>query len=357
MVKRFTELEKLLADPEVISNQGTCRNYLKERGRLVKSVEKYRRFHEIDARTSEARAILEDKSSDDEFISLAREELKELDAEREAIVEEIENLFLDEETESDRDVIMEIRAGTGGEEACLFAADLLRMYLKYAERRGWKTEILDSHDTELQGLKEVVVSITGEQVYKYLRYESGAHRVQRVPITEAGGRIHTPACTVAVMPEAEEIDVQVDEKDLIIDTFRSSGPGGQNVNKLNTAVRITHIPTGIVVPCQEERSQHKNRAKAMRILRTKIYEQALEKRDSERSALRRTLVGSGDRSERIRTYNFPQNRLTDHRINFTMYDLEHALLGEIEPVITKLLEYDRELRLKGVNTGAGASGA
>jgi len=355
MVKRFAELEKLLTDPEVISNQGTCRAYLKERGRLVKSVDRYRRYQQIDTRTREAQAILEDKSADDEFVTLAQDELKQLDAERHALLTEIESIFLDEVTESDRDVIMEIRAGTGGDEACLFAADLLRMYLKYAERRGWKTEVLDSHETELQGFKEVVLSITGEQVYKYLRHESGAHRVQRVPLTEAGGRIHTSACTVAIMAEAEEIDVQIDEKDLVIDTFRSSGPGGQNVNKLNSAVRITHLPTGIVVPCQEERSQHKNRAKAMRILRTRIYEQALEKRDSERSALRRTLVGSGDRSERIRTYNFPQNRVTDHRINFTIYDLEHVLLGEIEPIIDRLVEYDRELRLKSVNTGASAS--
>ena len=357
MARRYEELEKLLADPEVISNQGICRAYLKERGRLSKSAERYNQLKSVIARKDEAQALLSEHAADKDLVALAHEELAELEVRQQALIREIEDMVLDAEADSGRDAIMEIRAGTGGEEACLFAADLLRMYLKYAELKGWKTEILESHPTELQGIKEVVVSISGDDVFKHLQFESGGHRVQRVPVTEAGGRIHTSACTVAVMPEAEEIDVSIDEKDLEIEFYRSSGPGGQNVNKLSTAVRITHVPTGIVVPCQEERSQHKNRAKAMRILRTKIYEQALEKRDSERSALRRTLVGSGDRSERIRTYNFPQNRLTDHRINFTMYDLEHALLGEIEPVITKLLEYDRELRLKGVNTGAGASGA
>jgi len=346
MAKRYDELETLLADPDVISNQGTYRAYLKERGRLMKSVERYRRFKALAVRREDAQAMIDDPSADKELADMAREEIAALQEEHNKLIAEIEDRVLDAENESDRDVIMEIRAGTGGEEACLFASDLLRMYLRYAERKGWKTEIMDSHATELQGMKEVVISIVGEQVYKHLQYESGGHRVQRVPVTEAGGRIHTSACTVAVMPEAEEIDVVIDEKDLIVDTFRSSGPGGQNVNKLNTAVRITHVPTGIVVPCQEERSQHKNRAKAMRILRSRIFEQARTKRDAERSALRRDLIGSGDRSERIRTYNFPQNRVTDHRINFSLYDLEHVLLGEIDAIIEKLIEYDRELRLK-----------
>ena len=346
MAQRYAELEKLLTDPEVISNQGICRAYLKERGRLTKSVERYRQLKELIAHEADAQAIIDDRSADKELIGLAREELALLDDQQKTLIREIEDSVLDAETESDRDVIMEIRAGTGGEEACLFAADLLRMYLRYAERKGWKTEILDSHETELQGIKEVVVSIAGSNVYKHLQYESGAHRVQRVPATEAGGRIHTSACTVAVMPEAEEVDVTIDEKDLIIETYRSSGPGGQNVNKVSSAVRITHVPSGVVVPCQEERTQHKNRLKAMRILRAKIYEMRRSKLDAERSALRKGLVGSGDRSERIRTYNFPQNRVSDHRINFTLYDLEHVMMGEIDPFIEKLRQYDRELRLK-----------
>jgi len=346
MAKRYEELEKLLADPEVISNQGICRAYLKERGRLSKSAERYNQLKRIIARKEEAQALLDDHDADEDLATLAGEELAQLEVQQEALIKGIEDMVLDEEADSGRDVIMEIRAGTGGEEAGLFAASLLRMYLRYAERKGWAADILESHPTELQGIKEVVLSISGESVYKHLQYESGGHRVQRVPMTEAGGRIHTSACTVAVMPEAEEIDVSIDEKDLVIEFYRSSGPGGQNVNKLSTAVRITHVPTGIVVPCQEERSQHKNRTKAMRILRARVYEGVRSRADAERSALRRGLIGSGDRSERIRTYNFPQNRVTDHRINFTIYDLEHVMLGEIDPLIERLLQYDRELRLK-----------
>jgi len=346
MARRYEELEKLLADPEVISNQGICRAYLKERGRLSKSAERYNQLKSVIARKDEAQALLSEHAADKDLVALAHEELAELEVRQQALIREIEDMVLDAEADSGRDAIMEIRAGTGGEEACLFAADLLRMYLKYAELKGWKTEILESHPTELQGIKEVVVSISGDDVFKHLQFESGGHRVQRVPVTEAGGRIHTSACTVAVMPEAEEIDVSIDEKDLEIEFYRSSGPGGQNVNKLSTAVRITHVPTGIVVPCQEERSQHKNRMKAMRILRSRVYEGLRTKRDAERSALRKGLIGSGDRSERVRTYNFPQNRVTDHRINFTLYDLEHVLLGEIDPLIERLVQHDRELRLR-----------
>jgi len=346
MAKRYEELEKLLADPEVISNQGACRAYLKERGRLGKSADRYNQLKSVIARKEETQALLDEHAGDKDLVALAHDELAQLDVQQQALIREIEDMVLDAEADSGRDAIMEIRAGTGGEEASLFAADLLRMYLRYAERKGWETEILESHPTELQGIKEVVVSISGADVFKHLQFESGGHRVQRVPVTEAGGRIHTSACTVAVMPEAEEIDVSIDEKDLEIEFYRSSGPGGQNVNKLSTAVRITHVPTGIVVPCQEERSQHKNRMKAMRILRTRVYEGLRSRRDAERSALRKGLIGSGDRSERIRTYNFPQNRVTDHRINFTLYDLEHVLLGEIDPLIERLVQHDRELRLK-----------
>jgi len=346
IAKRYDELEKLLADPEVISSQGTYRAYLKEHGSLAKPIERYRRLQEVIKREAEAQGIIDDHPADHELAALAEEELADLKAEHENLLEEIRNILVEEDSESGRDVIIEIRAGTGGDEACLFAADILRMYTRYAENKGWKTEIMAGSPTELQGFKEVTLSIRGDDVYKHLRYESGGHRVQRVPQTEAGGRIHTSACTVAVMPEAQEIDVRIDDKDLQIDTFRSSGPGGQSVNKLSSAVRITHIPTGTVVSCQDEKSQHKNRAKAMRILRTRIYEQARAKQEAERGALRRRLIGSGDRSERVRTYNFPQNRVTDHRINFTLYDLQNVMLGELGPVVEKLIEYDKELKLK-----------
>jgi len=346
MAKRYGELEELLADPEVISNQGMYRTYLKEHGYLAKTVEPYRKLRAVMAREDEAEGILKDSSADREFTELAREELKSLAGEHERLMERIRSAFVEEDSESTRDAIIEIRAGTGGDEACLFAADLFRMYSRLAETHNWKIEVMDSSPTELQGFKEITFSVRGDDVFKYLRYESGAHRVQRVPQTEGSGRIHTSACTVAVMPEVEEIDLKIEEKDLHIETFRSSGPGGQNVNKLSTAVRITHLPTETVVSCQDEKSQHRNRSKAMRILRSRIYEQIRSKRDAERGALRRELIGSGDRSERIRTYNFPQNRVTDHRINFTLYDLQGVLLGELDQVIEKLIEYDKELKLK-----------
>jgi len=346
MAKRCEELEELLADPEVISNQGMYRTYLKEHGYLAKRVGPYRQLRAVMEREAEAKGILKEGSADREFAELARDELKTLEAEHQRLVERIRSALVEDDSESVRDAIVEIRAGTGGDEACLFAADLFRMYCRYAEMQGWKVEVMDGSPTELQGFKEIMFSVRGDDVFKYLRYESGGHRVQRVPQTEASGRIHTSACTVAVMPEVEEIDLKIEEKDLQIETFRSSGPGGQNVNKLSTAVRITHIPTGTVVSCQDEKSQHRNRSKAMRILRSRIYEQMRAKRDAERGALRRELIGSGDRSERIRTYNFPQNRVTDHRINFTLYDLQNVMLGQLQPIIEKLIEYDKELKLK-----------
>jgi len=348
MERRFDELETLLADPEVISNQGLYRAYVKEHGYLSKPVGRFRRLKKVLSNKSEAEAILKEQASDKEIVELAREELEKIEVEEEKLLSEIQDAFLENDAESTRDAIVEIRAGTGGDEACLFAADLFRMYSHFAERHGWKIEILEKNDTELQGIKDITFSISGDDVFKYMRYESGGHRVQRVPLTEAGGRIHTSACTVAVMPEAEEIDVHIEDKDIEIDTFRSSGPGGQSVNKLSSAVRITHLPTGMVVSCQDEKSQHKNRAKAMRILRSRLYEKARLERDSKRSALRRSLIGSGDRSERVRTYNFPQNRVTDHRINFTLYDLQNVMMGDIDEVVEKLIEYDKELKLKEI---------
>lgn len=346
MAERYDELEKLLADPEVISDQGTYRAYLKEHGYLAKSVGRYRNLKEVIEREAEAEGILREESADKDLASLAEEELEELHSRHQALLDEIRDIFLEDDTESVRDSIIEIRAGTGGDEACLFVADLFRMYTRYAETKGWKIEIMSSSPTELQGFKDITFSIKGDDVFKHLRYESGGHRVQRVPQTEAGGRTHTSACTVAVMPEVEAIDIQIEDKDLEIDTMRSSGPGGQSVNKLNSAVRITHLPTGTVVSCQDEKSQHKNRAKAMRILRSRLYEQARAKRDAERSALRRDLIGSGDRSERVRTYNFPQNRVTDHRVNFTLYDLQSVMLGDLNAIVDKLIEYDKDLKLK-----------
>jgi peptide chain release factor 1 len=346
MAERFDELERLLADPEVISDQETYRAYLKEHGYLAKSVGRYRRLKEIIRHEAEAEAILHDEAADEDLAGLAEEELEDLHARHQALVDEIRDIFLEDDGESVRDAIVEIRAGTGGDEACLFAADLFRMYTRYAETKGWKTEIMSSNPTELQGFKDITFSVKGNDVFKHLRYESGGHRVQRVPQTEASGRVHTSACTVAVMPEVEAIDIQIEDKDLDIDTMRSSGPGGQSVNKLSSAVRITHIPTGTVVSCQDEKSQHKNRSKAMRILRSRLYEQARAKRDAQRSALRRNLIGSGDRSERVRTYNFPQNRMTDHRINFTLYDLQSTMLGDLTVIVDKLIEYDKDLKFK-----------
>lgn len=346
--ERHGELETLLADPKVIASPQVYSRHAKEHGSLGKIVEKYRELKTLLAQKADAESILADKSQDRELKQVALLEVKELTEKVERLAAEIESLFLSAEPEAQKNVIMEIRAGTGGEEASLFAADLFRMYVKYAESKGWKCEVMDSHPSDLGGFKEIIFSVEGQGAYQRLRYESGTHRVQRVPVTEASGRIHTSAATVAVLPEPEEVDIQIDPADLRIDTFRSSGPGGQHVNKTSSGVRIIHLPTNTVVECQDERSQHKNRARAMRILRSRLYEAQLRKQQQERAQVRRSQIGSGDRSEKIRTYNFPDNRVTDHRINLTVYALKDILEGDLDKIIEPLMQFDREERLSQI---------
>jgi len=292
-------------------------------------------------RLEETEALWE-QEKDPELRNLAKEELEQIRFQLGEKEKELKELLVPRDPRDDKNVIMEIRAGTGGEEAALFAADLFRMYTRYAEGKGWKVEVMDANETELGGFKEIIFSVSGPGAYGDLRYESGVHRVQRVPVTEAGGRIHTSAVTVAVLPEAEETEVEIRPEDLRIDVFRASGAGGQHVNKTESAVRITHLPTGMVVTCQDEKSQHKNKARALRVLRARLYEMEEQKRLQEESAIRRSMVGSGDRSERIRTYNFPQNRITDHRINLTLYKLDSVLEGELGEIIEALKLTERE---------------
>ncbi len=345
MAERHAELERMLADPEVIADQGRYRALLREHGSLSKIIPDYVRMKDLEARQAEAQSIIENED-DRDLCQLARDELQPLAVELAQLTGQIQRGLVEDDPDADRNVIIEIRAGTGGDEASLFAADLFRMYSYYAEKRKWKPEILNSNPTELDGYKEITFSLKGKEVYKRLRYECGGHRVQRVPATEASGRIHTSAVTVAVLPEVEDVEVEIKEEDMRIDRMRSSGPGGQSVNKTSSAIRITHFPTGIVVSMQDQKSQHKNLAKALTILRSRIYEKLRSERDSELSQQRRKLIGSGDRSDRVRTYNFPQNRVTDHRINLSLYSLDTIMMGELDPVIDKLIEYDAEQKLK-----------
>jgi peptide chain release factor 1 len=297
--------------------------------------------------------LLEEKETEEEFRLLAQEELTALEKKKEQYFLTLRTLLLPKDPHDEKSVILEIRAGTGGEEAALFVADLFRMYTKYAEKEQWKVEILDSHPTGIGGFKEIIAAVEGKGVYNRLKYESGTHRVQRVPVTEASGRIHTSAVTVAILPEAEEVEIEIKPEELRIDVFRSSGPGGQSVNTTDSAVRITHLPTGLVVSCQDEKSQHKNKAKALKVLRARLLDQLEAAQEAKRSQERRIQVGSGDRSERIRTYNFPQNRVTDHRINLTLYQLENILEGELDAVIDELALADQteKLRLASVEEG------
>jgi peptide chain release factor 1 len=334
--KKFDELNRRLSDPKVITDQETFRDYSKQHAEIAEIVSKYQEHKKVCADIEEAREII-NHSKDEELRDLAKIEMEEYQVRRETLEQELHILLLPRDPNDEKNIILEIRAGTGGDEAALFAADLLRMYLKYAEIQGWKAEILDIHSTGGGGVKEVIVGIRGKKVYSQLKFESGVHRVQRVPVTEASGRIHTSTVTVAVLPEAEEIDFDIDPNEIRVDIFRSSGPGGQSVNTTDSAVRITHIPTGLVVSCQDEKSQHKNKAKALRVLRSRLMDKLQKEQQSEISQNRRLQVGSGERSEKIRTYNFPQNRITDHRIGLTLYKLDSILVGNIQEIIDQLI--------------------
>jgi len=334
---RFEELSALLSDPETISQQDKFRNYSKEYSELEPVIQAFNRYTQHLGDLQAAEGLAQD--DDPEMREMGREEAQELKAGLVELESELQRLLLPRDPNDSRNIFLEVRAGTGGDEAALFAGDLFKMYTRYAESKGWQVEILSASDSEAGGYKEVIARISGRDVYSYLKFESGVHRVQRVPATESQGRIHTSACTVAVMPEADEVeDIQINPADLRIDTFRSSGAGGQHVNTTDSAIRITHLPTGLVVECQQERSQHKNKARAMTWLATRLKQEAEDQAHQAQSDTRRSLVGSGDRSERIRTYNFPQGRVTDHRINLTLYKLDEIIGGNLEEVVSALAQ-------------------
>ena len=345
IVKRYEELTLEIGKNEVIANQELWRKLMKEHADLEEIVTKYNEYKNGEAQIADLREMLKEPE-DDEFKEMVEEELRGIEEKQPKLIEELKLLMVPKDPNDDKNVIIEIRAGTGGDEASLFGMDLYRMYMRYAERSRYKTEILSSNFTELGGVKEVVFSLSGKGAYSRLKYESGVHRVQRVPETESGGRIHTSAATVAVLPEAEDVDVQINPNDIRVDVFRAGGNGGQCVNTTDSAVRITHIPTGIVATCQDEKSQLKNKEKAMKVLKTRIYEDIKRKQDEELAENRKSQVGSGDRSERIRTYNFPQSRVTDHRIGLTLYKLEAFLDGDMDEIIDALIFAEKEKSLK-----------
>ncbi len=347
--ERFEEINSLLYDPDVVSDMSRYSSLMKEHKNLEPVVEKFREYKKTDEEYLSAKEMLDEGGLDKDFREMVFEEYQNAGEKREKIYEELKILLLPKDPNDDKNVIVEIRGGAGGEESALFAGVLYRMYTMYAETKRWKTEILSSNPTELGGFKEVSFMISGEGAYSRFKYESGVHRVQRVPETETQGRIHTSTATVAVLPEAEEVDVEINPADLQIDTFRSSGAGGQHVNKTESAIRITHIPTGTIVECQDERSQHKNKDKAMKILRSKILEAEMQKQMSSIADERKNQVGTGDRSERIRTYNYPQGRLSDHRIGLTIYKLEQILNGDLDEVIDSLITYFTAEKLKSSN--------
>ncbi len=342
--KRYQELEGLLGDPEVIKAQDLYLKYRKEHAELTPLVQTFRRYQHLHKELADSQGLLKEES-DEELKALARDEIQTLKEQAASLEEELRFLLLPKDPNDEKNVLLEIRAGTGGEEAGLFAADLFRMYIRLAERKGWKLEILSHSTTGIGGLKEIIASISGNRVYSLLKYESGVHRVQRVPLTESQGRIHTSAVTVAVLPEAEELDVQIGPEELRIDVFRSSGPGGQSVNTTDSAVRITHLPTGLVVSCQDEKSQHKNKAKALKVLRSRLLDLKQRQQQQQIAQERKSMVGTGDRSERIRTYNFPQSRVTDHRIGLTLHKLDAILDGDLEELLQALSSHQRAAAL------------
>ena len=343
--RRYETLSHLLGQPELITKQDAFQRAAREYAELGRVVDLYRRLKKLEEEIKGSQHLL-DNEEDEEMKRLAKEELHRLTQEKKKVEEELKMALLPKDPNDGKNILLEIRAGTGGEEAGLFAGDLFRMYSKFAEKQGWRMEILSRHYTGVGGFKEIIALIEGKGVYRQLKLESGVHRVQRVPVTESQGRIHTSTVTVAILPEAEEVDVQIDPNDLRIDIFRSSGPGGQSVNTTDSAVRITHLPTGIVVSCQDEKSQHKNKAKALKILRARVMDKAQQEKQMEISEKRRNQVGTGERSGRIRTYNFPQGRVTDHRIGLTLYRLESVLEGELDEIIDALTTHYQTEALK-----------
>jgi len=342
---RFEELNLRLAEPDVINDQAQYTKLMKEHADLSEIVEKYREWKKFRKAFEDARLMLDEKT-DPELEKMIEQEMKEASAGMEKTEKELKILLMPKDPNDDKDIIIEIRAGAGGEEAALFAADLMRMYTHYAESRGWTVNLIDANPTEIGGFKEVVLEVEGKGAYSRFKFESGVHRVQRVPVTESSGRIHTSTVTVAVLPEPDELDeIEINPADIEVDTFRASGAGGQHVNKTSSAIRITHIPTGIVVTCQDQRSQHKNREKALRVLKAKLNEMERQKHFNEVAENRRAQVGTGDRSERIRTYNFPQRRVTDHRIGYTLYRIDEFLNGDIEELIEALITSDQAEKL------------
>ena len=341
---RYEELSQMLSDPEVLADQSAFQKLVKEHSNISAVVESYREYKDVVSELADNKELVSDP--DPEMREMAKDEIKRLSAEKETLEAELQVLLMPKDPRDNKNVILEIRAGTGGEEAALFAADLFRAYSRYAEKRRWKVELIDESLADAGGFKEIIVSISGDRVYSRLKYESGVHRVQRVPKTEAQGRIHTSAVTVAIMPEAEDVDIEISPTDLRIDVFRSSGAGGQHVNTTDSAVRITHIPTGVVVSCQDEKSQHKNKAKAMKVLMSRLLAKKVEDYEAEMSKERKTQVGSGDRSEKIRTYNFPQSRMTDHRIGLTLHKLDQIMEGDLDETFDALAAHFRSVAMK-----------
>ena len=343
---RYNEVSEKLMQPDIVSDQKQYRDLMKEHKNLTPIIEKYKEYKAAESAMNEAKAMLDEKIDDKDFKEMVEQEYLDNKARLPEITEELKILLIPKDPDDDKNVIMEIRGGAGGEESALFAHSLYRMYSMYAESKRWKTEVLSLNETELGGIKEISFSISGENAYGRLKFESGVHRVQRVPETESQGRVHTSTSTVAVLPEAEEVDVSINPADLQIDTYRAGGAGGQHVNKTESAIRITHLPTGLVVECQDERSQHKNRDKALKVLRSRLYDIEKQKQEAEVARERKSQVGTGDRSERIRTYNYPQGRLTDHRIGLTLYRLEQILNGDIDEVVDALVTADQAEKLK-----------
>ena len=346
IVEKYEELSMKVSDPDVIANQTVWQKHIKEMGEMEPIVNKYREYRKAKDGVAEAKEMLE--MGDEELRELAKMELAELEDQIPVMEDELKILLLPKDPNDEKNVILEVRAGTGGDEAALFGGDLLRMYLRYAERRGWKAEIMDINDTGIGGVKEAEVLIKGKGAYSRLKYESGTHRVQRVPATESSGRIHTSAATIAVLPEVDDVEVEINPNDVRVDVYRSSGNGGQCVNTTDSAVRLTHMPSGLVVTCQDEKSQIKNKEKAFKVLRARLYDLKLQEQNDEISAERRSQVGSGDRSERIRTYNFPQGRVTDHRIGMTLYKLDNFLDGDIDEIIDGMITSEQAEKMKNL---------